>query len=125
MDKLSFARTLSVIQATIASGFQLSQFIDVGGMQLRGILLPANWTSCNLSFNCSVVPSTNTPFAEFALTDTTGTLISIPAASSTWIALLPYLTDAVPYVQLSCDATQTSSVIVNLVLEPIYQGIHG
>lgn len=125
MDKNQFARTVSTIEVPINSGSQLSSFVDLGGMQLRGVLLPSVWTSCNLSFNVSPLPQVSPFFASYVLTDTTGVDIAIATDANEWLALLPYLFDAVPYVQLSCDVAQVSNVVVILVLEPIYQGIHG
>jgi len=127
MDKFSIAKTLGTgdTTLTIASSATTSNYLDLGGMQLRGLLLPSNWTPCDIQFHVAIWPTTSNKFAAFTLADTTGTVISIPTLASQWLALLPYLFDAVPYVQIVCNAPQASSVIVQAALEPIYQGIHG
>jgi hypothetical protein len=125
MDKLKFARTLSNGTVAIANGDSNSSFFDCGGMQLRGILLPANWTPCVITLNVAQYPETDTKFQSYTLCDTTGTIVSIASDASQWLALLPYLTDAPPYIQISCDTPQADDVTVQLILEPIYQGIHG
>lgn len=125
MDKLKFARTLSAGQVIIGSGDSVTtEYFDCGGMQLRGVLLPENWNSCNISFNVSSVPESDTKFKSYKLTDATGTEVSIPSDAEQWIAILPYLTDAVPYLQIECDGAQADDVVIQLILEPIYQGIH-
>lgn len=40
--------------ATIASGASLSAAIDLGGATLSGIVVPASWTTANLTFQVSL-----------------------------------------------------------------------
>ena len=45
---------LSQLTATIANGASLSDAIDLGGTSLTGLLLPATWTTADITVQASV-----------------------------------------------------------------------
>lgn len=119
---VKYLKTFQTDTAGILSGDNSTGLIDCGGMQLRGIIFPANWTDCNVSFNPAPVPDIN---QLSNLTNVDGSPLSIPTTSGQWLPLIPYLFDALPYLQIAGDSNQDENVILQLIYEPIYQGIHG
>lgn len=124
-NKLKFQRTLVIEEVKILAGQTQSNILNCGGMQLRNILLPENWTTTDLKFFCSDnfsgTPSyviknfDGVSIADFAFPGTT---------ASSAIPLIPYFFDSLSYVQLTSVTPQASDVIIKMVLQPIYQGIH-
>lgn len=78
-----FLRTLS---AVIASGESLSAPNALGTFRLVGLIMPASWTSANLTFQISVDREN---FSNFY--DDLGTEVTVTAAASRYIALDPAL----------------------------------
>lgn len=62
--------------ATILSGASLSDAIDLSGRNLTGILLPATWTTADLTFSVSL---DGTTYAD--LHDAAGEYVAVAAAS--------------------------------------------
>lgn len=104
----------------IAASSESSTILNCGGTSPTGIILPANFTSCNLTFMVSKTP--NGTFVP--LTNFDGSAFALAAAASEWIPLLPAMFNSVLYLQLSCSVSQTDAVVVDFALAPIYQGIH-
>lgn len=124
-EELMYKRTLVPKTMTILSGETTSNLMDCGGMQPRAILFPSTWTSCNVSFNMSIVSETMPFYESYNLTNIDGSSLSIATVASQCLPILPYLTDFAPYFQVVCSAAQSQDAQVTLLLEPIYQGVHG
>ena len=50
---MGFGRACVVIPAVIAAGNSLSAAVDLGGLRLAGIEMPAGWTSAGLTFQAA------------------------------------------------------------------------
>ncbi len=121
-EKFTYKRTfITEDTLTIAAGQSTSTIFDCGGVQLRGLLFPSNWTACDITLNPLKEPNGSAYF----LSDVNGNLFVATTAAGQWLPILPYLTDAIPYFQIVCNVPQVSAVIVDTALEPIYQGVHG
>jgi hypothetical protein len=57
--QFNYKRTYISIKATIGAGKTSSDLIDCGGAQLRRIVLPQNWTDCNMQVSVSEDGMTN------------------------------------------------------------------
>lgn len=111
---------LSQTGVTIESGEETSSIIYCRGTAPTGILLPSNFTSCNLNFLVSKTPAG--PFYSFCNLD--GSEFTLPAEAGKWIPLNPTLFNSVLYMQVECDAPQDEDVTIDFSLAPIFQGIH-
>lgn len=110
----------SSTSVTIASGGTNSTILECGGTSPTGIIFPSGWSTGNVSFKVC-----KTPGGSFVpLTNFDGSSFSITAAPSTWVPLQPAQFNSVLYVQVISSATQSSSVVVDFALAPIFQGIH-
>jgi len=74
----------TVITATINSGASLSAAIELKGEALIGIIIPASWTTANLTFQGSV---DGTNYSN--IYDDLGTEVTVQASASRHIRLIP------------------------------------
>ncbi len=124
-QELTYKRTLVPKQLLFAEGDDTSALIDCGGMQPRALLFPSTWTPCNIGLYASIVTETVPGYELFNITNVDSSTIGLATVASQWLPILPYLTDSVPYLQIQCDAPQGAATMIILLLEPIYQGVHG
>ena len=89
---------------TIANGASLSDALDLSGTSLVGYIMPASWTTANLTFQGSV-DGTN----FFNLYDKFGNEITHIVAASQFIAVNPADLTCVRYLKLR-SGTSASSV---------------
>jgi hypothetical protein len=123
--KYTYKKTVQQVIATIPSGQQNSNLVDLGGMQVLSIDTPSNFTTCNLTFKKSNDGS-NTLYTLDNFDGIGSSSLTIPNLSSGrsepfyahWFA-------AVPYLQLVSSVNQVSTVQIIINLQPIFQGIHG
>ena len=121
-EKFTYKRTfITEDTLTIAAGQTASSIFDCGGVQLRGLLFPSNWTSCNITLHPYAAPNES----SYLLSNVDGSSLTIATIAGQWLPFLLYITDAIPYLQIVCSAPQVSEVIVKPVLQPVYQGVHG
>jgi hypothetical protein len=127
-EKLTYKRTVQFVPAMISASANNSDLVDLGAMQLRGILLPTNWTTSDITFNGATVAASDLNYLAYPIQNFDGTnwsVLTIPGATSqTWTPLIAFWFDAVPYVQIVSVTPQTDNVVILLALEPLYQGIH-
>lgn len=116
--KNKFQNVFYVEYAKIASGTGNTSLISCGGMQLRALLLPSNFSTSSISFNDSP-DGVNL----YSIKDFDGTPIVIPNVTSGKLPMVPGIFDSSPYIQIITN-TQPSDVLIGLVLMPLYQGIH-
>lgn len=124
-QKLKFQRTLVIAEVKILAGETEANILDCGGMQLRNILLPTNWTTTDLKFFCS---ETSGGSPSYVIKNFDGAVIedfALPGTTSlSAIPLIPYFFDSLAYIKLVSVTPQVSDVTIKMFLEPIYQGIH-
>lgn len=124
-NKNKYQRTLVVSEIKILSGETESEILDCGGMQLRNILLPSNWTTTDLKFYCS---ENYTGSPSYVIKNFDGVVIAdfaLPGTESdSAIPLIPYFFDSLSYIKLVSLTPQDEDVTIKMLLEPIYQGIH-
>lgn len=120
-----YKRTIYYSQLTVLNGNTDSDIISCGGMQAIALDFPSNWTACNISFYKSQFPFTDLNFQLYNIKNIDGSVLSIPTNALDSLPLVPYLFIGAGYLQIVCDAPQAVDAIVNLVLQPIFQGVHG
>lgn len=125
-QKLKFQRTLLVQELKILAAQTQSSVLDTGGMQLRSIVFPSNWTQSDIIFD---VKLNNQSSSFYRLKNFDGIVLSDYRITSVdaldCIPVLPFLFDAVPYFRIISILPQAQEVNIELILQPIYQGIHG
>lgn len=121
-EKLTYKRTVITDSLTLGKGETTSSLLDCGGIQVRGFLFPSNWTSCNITLQGAIVDNAT---LTYTISNIDGDSLSIATSAGQWLPLLPWVTDAVPYLQIGCSVQQESESNIIVVLEPLYQGIHG
>lgn len=119
--KVATVDNASQTKYTVASGSTTSPIIDCGGCAPAGLILDGAFTSCNISFLGSKYGTTGT-FKTLVNFD--GTALSVAAAANEWIPLQPSLFCGIHYLQLEFSATQTSTTVVDVAMNPYFQGIH-
>lgn len=119
--KVATVNNLGQSQLIIPAGATQSPVFDCGGTSPGGLLLPAAFTSCNISFSVGKYGPNG---AFYTLTNFDGSAFAIAAAASEWIPLLPSMFCGVNFLQLNFSAAQTGGYTMELALIPIFQGIH-
>ncbi|MDD3289074.1 MAG: hypothetical protein PHX43_08790 [Alphaproteobacteria bacterium] len=76
---------LEALPTTISSGQSLSPALNLGGLRLFGIAMPAAWTTANLTFQVS----SDGGSTWNNMYDANGNEVSVIAAASRFIALDP------------------------------------
>jgi len=120
--KVAIVNNLNQINLTIQAGDDLSEVFTCGGTSPLALILPSNFTTSNLVFLAGLTPDIST-FAPISNFD--GTALAVAGAATQWLPLLPSMFNCVPYFALQTTATQVSTVNIQVVLAPIFQGIHG
>lgn len=126
--KNTYKSTQTTLDAEILSGQTSTGYVDLGGMQLRGLLFPATWTDCDVTFETSLVPDTYPSFESFNTKNFDGVdsiLLSIPTVASDDVPLYAHWFDQKKYIKITCSVAQAVDTKVILVLQPLYQGVHG
>ena len=127
--KNKYKRTVDFLPVQFAASATLSDVISMGGMQLRGILIPSTWTTADVSFIGSTVDSTYLGYVAQNIQNFDGTnkmqLVIPGVASGDWVPLFAHWFDAIPYIQLQSSNAQSSATTVLLAVQPLYQGVHG
>jgi hypothetical protein len=83
------------LTATIANGQSLSGALNLGGLRLFGIVMPAAWTAAGLTFRMS--PDGGASWSD--LYDDAGVEFIVSAAASRFIMLDPAGFSALPWLQ--------------------------
>lgn len=116
---LNFQNVSYTENVVFSSASSVSPAVTLGGMQLRGLYLPSNFTPCDLTFQVS-----GDGVHFYNLLGLDGTYLTITISTPGFLPLLPYLFDAFSYVQITSSTSQVSSPIIGFSMMPLYQGIH-
>jgi hypothetical protein len=113
------------VNAFIASGTALSAEVDIGGMTLVGIFVPAAWVTAGISFQGTIDGST---FGE--LVDQTNTAITVPSitgGAALFVALDPAKFRAVRALKVRSgtsgtpvNQTAAGGVTLKLLTRPVF-----
>ncbi len=82
---MAYGSMFTTMTATIANGASLSSVVDLAGLALVGIEMPAAWTAANLTFQAAASASANV--ANFY--DEMGGEFTASAAASRYIKIDP------------------------------------
>lgn len=105
---------------TFGAGDVQSSVLTCGGTAPTGIILPAEWTTCDLSFYaCKTPTGTFLPITNFNATS-----FVLATQASLWIPLQPSMFNSILYLKLVCNTAQVSALTVDVCLAPIFQGVH-
>lgn len=109
----------SDLTATIASSASLSDAIDVSGTTICGYIMPASWTSADITFQASV-DGTN----FFDLYDQYGIEVKHSAAASHFVQLTPADMASIRFVKFRSGTSgsavsQASQRVITLVTRAI------
>ena len=96
------ANQFTYLTATIANGVALAGAVELGGSALVGIQMPAAWTAANLTAQISV---DGTTYQD--MYDDEGNEVTITAAASRFIQLIPSEWAGVHYIKLRSGTTGT------------------
>ena len=121
MDTGDFIKTLAIKSVNIAQGGQISSALDCVGMQLVKIVLPTNFTAGNLRLYGA---DSDDPDNFTLIQDVDGTPLSIPGTPNTRQPFMPYLFIGSQFLKVNCSVAQASDVILKMILQPIFEGIH-
>lgn len=97
-----FQPVITSVDTLIASGTSLSAAIDLRGTTMVGVIMPASWTTANLSFQASVDGQN-----YYDIYDMSGTEESVAADASRFIAINPSELAGVRYIKLRSGTTGT------------------
>ncbi len=113
---------------TIAASGTTSTIMDCAGVAPRGIIIPSTWTSANISFNVGRELSNQadpTSAILYPLYSPDGTgIFTVAMVPSSWVAFVPYYFDSVRYIQIVSSIPQVSTTTLDILMMPLYQGIH-
>lgn len=84
------------LPVTISNGAALTDTINLGGLRLFGITIPAEWTTANLTFQTSF--DGGTTWAN--MQDKQGNALVVVATPNSYIALTPSNFSAVQYLRI-------------------------
>ena len=94
---------LDAVPVTIASGQSLSGPINLGGLRLFGIVMPATWTAANLTFQMSA----DNGVTWNNLYDSSGAEIVVTAGTSRCIVFDPTNYSALQWIQVRSGTSAT------------------
>lgn len=108
------------LTATILSGQSVSAAVNLGGLRLFGLVMPAAWTTANLTFQMS--PDNGVSWSN--IFDINGVEFTVTAAASRFITFDPAALPAVQWLQIRSGTSGTPVVQaadrnINLVLRPV------
>lgn len=106
--------------AVIASGASISPSVNLGGLRLFGLVLPAAFTAASLTFQVSF----DNGVSWMNMYDASGSEVCVTASTSRYIALDPSLYSAVCMIRLrsgtaSAPVAQAQDTSITLVLRSI------
>lgn len=106
--------------ATIAASASLSGQINLGALTLHGIIVPANWTAADLTFQASNDGGT-TWFEVFTVANAA---VDYPVTAGAWVALDPTLWRGINCLKIrsgtkAVPVNQTNAATLTLVLQPV------
>ncbi|MFA6280382.1 MAG: hypothetical protein WC612_06285 [Bdellovibrionales bacterium] len=112
--------TLSQETATIAAGAALSGAVNLGGLRLFGLVMPAAWTAAGITFQVSYDGGTSWS----NLYDANGNEVSVTVAASRAIALDPVTFAAISMIKVrsgtaAAPVNQIAAAAVQLVLRSV------
>lgn len=96
---------MHILNATIASGASLSDSMNLGGLRLFGIVMPAAWTAANLTFQASF--DGGTTYVD--MYDYNGLEVVATTSTSRLIVLDPVVFAAIPLLKIR-SGTAASAV---------------
>lgn len=121
----SYKRTYSSVVATIQAGNTASNIVETGGMTILRVCTDSNWLASVMSFNVSEDGS-SVLRAQNNYDGSNKALLTIPSVNPLdSIPLYAHWFGSSYYVQVVSSVTQTTTTNVLLILEPLWQGIHG
>lgn len=94
---------LDVANATIANGQSLSGAVNLGGLRLFGIVMPAAWTAANLTYQMSH----DSGVTWINMYDVNGSELTATAGTSRFIAIDPANFAAVPMIKIRSGTAAT------------------
>ena len=114
-----FQNTKTTGTASIASGASLSAVVPLGGTVLTAIVMPAVWTTANLTFQAS---ADNSAFND-VYTDA-GVEYSVTAAGARYIVIDPADFAGIDYLKIRSGTTgtavnQTAARTLTLMVRPL------
>lgn len=125
-QEITYKRTVVYKTVTFNALATNSSVVDLGGMQLRRINFPPAWVTCDVHFNSLDKTTPEFPCQIFNFDGTNSNILTLPnTTESTSVPLFAHFFDSVSYLQLVGSLAQTVQCVVQLVLQPIYQGVHG
>lgn len=121
-EKLRYKRTLVSESIDIAINSSTSTILDCGGMQPRALLFPTYWLACDITLHFSLTPTGQ----MYQMSKTSGTVLEIPTMPLQCLPLIFPDSDCAPYFQIRTSIPQEfSKQKIIVILQPLYQGIHG
>jgi len=86
---MSYGKPRTLVPVTIASGSALSAEVNVNDLRIVGIIMPAVWTTANLSFKALLSEPSALPKVPVygEVLDNAGSAIAVTATVATYIAL--------------------------------------
>lgn len=112
-------RQTAHIPVTIAINTAISDAIDLKGLVLVGISMPADWTAANLTFQAAGPDGT-----YWNLYDAAGTEVSVTAAEDRFIAINPAAWEGVNRLKVRSGTSgtpvnQAAARTINLIVKPL------
>lgn len=111
-------RALALPVALPAGATGLSAAVQLNGLLLVGLIVPAGWLAASVTLQGSVDGAT-----WYNVYDDTGTEVTLAVAASRFVALAPATFAAFPYVRLrsgtaALPVNQTGSPTLTLIARP-------
>ena len=108
------------LPANIASGASITDAINLGGLRVFGIVIPAEWTAANLTFQASF----DAGATWVNIFDKAGDEFTVSASASRYVILDPIDFAAIQMLKIrsgmsATPVTQTALRDINLVLRRI------
>ena len=106
--------------ATISTGTSLSPAVNLGGLRVFGLSMPAAWTTASMTFQTSY----DNGVSWQNMYDVNGNEVSVTVAASRNIAIDPVLFSAVPMIKLrsgtaASPVNQAQDSLVTLILRSV------
>lgn len=99
----TYISACEILPVAIANGASLTDAVNLGGLRLFGVVMPAEWTTANLTFQMS--PDDGATWVS--LKDQNGNEVAAAASVSTFVVLNPSQFTAVQYLRVRSGTAGT------------------
>lgn len=120
-----YKQTVISKNVTIASGESFSEMVDCGSMQLVALATPPELLATQIKFYVSLKPVFSTAKPVTYIDNTEFLIASSSSVTGNHYPVIPYYFIGTQYIWISVNTPPAEDTVLELLIQPLFQGIHG